>query len=141
MMNDTPSLNEDRRQAWRMVGAIAVLISIGMFGLLAGSRFSDHTNDQQDRSLHRKLDRQAGEILVNRARINQLEEDYANRGIPVPAPTTTTTVPHRSTSTTRPTTRSTTTTSSPRPTTSTTAPPPRGACIAGVCIPRPQEKP
>lgn len=133
---------EERRQQWRYIGAISILVAVGIFGLLFGYGFSDHANDQQNKDLRTEVRDQAGEILTNRARINQLEAGYANQGLPIPAPPTTTTTPppRRSTSTTRPT--STTTTSSPPPTTTTTSPPPpRGTCIAGVCITRPQEKP
>lgn len=138
-MSSQPTLIEDRRQAWRMVGAMGMLVAIGIFGLLAGYGFSDHANDEQSKSLHDKLDRQAGEILANRARINQLEGDYARRGIPIPAPpvtTTTTTQPPRrtpsstsTTSTTRPPSTSTTST-----TTTTVPPKPCTVNVAGVCI-------
>lgn len=124
---------EDRRQAWRFVGAGFVLVAIGMMGLVAGLRFSDAN----------KSDR----IESNRARIEQLEHELDSHGIPVPAPTTSTTTttsttaPRQTTTTRRHTTTTTstaapgtTTTTAPRSTTTTTTRP-CAINAGGVCIP------
>jgi hypothetical protein len=128
--------SDEGRQQWRFIGAIAVLGAIGMLGLLIGYGFSNHANDLQTKSLHERLNNQAGEILTNRARITQLEEDYTSRGIPIPAVPTTTTSPRaRSSPTARPSPSSTTSTTRPPSTTTTTVPPkPCTVNLGGVCI-------
>lgn len=136
-MNSNPSAAEDRKQSWRMLGAGLLLIGFGMFGLLAGYKFSSADQTGRVDKLRNQVVDQGSEILTNRARIAQLEGELQARNIPIPpAATTTTTRAPVTTTPSQPARPATPPSTPPAPptTTTTTAPPRCTAQVAGLCI-------
>lgn len=117
---------------WRQVGLIAITVAVALGSLLVIVLWTHHSQDDATARLR-------GTVTDNRARIDQLEGELVQHGIPVPEPPTTTTTVARRSGQTTPTSP---TTSTPPPPTSTTAPPPTTtttttrplACVAGICI-------